>query len=64
MVNAIAEIEEVRDANSSLREWGNEEYNRAEEAEEERDQAIRDKECLEEETEELRAKVEELENNN
>ena len=59
--NAIEEIEDVRSANSELRDWGNEEYNRAEEVERERDEAIRDKEYLQEEIDELKVKIEELE---
>lgn len=61
LVDAIKEIEDVRSANSELRDWGNEEYNRAEEAEGERDEAIRDKEYLQEEIGELKAKIEEME---
>ena len=59
---AILEIEDVRSANSELRDWGNEEYSRAEEAEKERDEAIRDKEYLQEEIDELKAEIKELEN--
>ena len=62
MVDAIKEIEDVRSANSELRDWGNEEYSRAEEAEGERDEAIKDKEYLQEEIDELKAKIEKLEN--
>jgi chromosome segregation ATPase len=61
LIDAINEIEDVRSANSELRAWGNEECNRAEEAEGERDEAIRDKEYLQEEIDELKAKIEELE---
>lgn len=61
LTDAIKEIEVVRNANSELRSWGNEEYNRAEEAEKERDEAIRDKEYLQEEIDELKSKIEELE---
>ena len=63
LIDAIKEIEDVRSANSELRDWGNEEYNRAEEAEGERDEAIKDKEYLQEEIDELKAKIEELEYN-
>jgi chromosome segregation ATPase len=61
LASAISEIENVRDANSELREWGNNEYERAESAEGERDDAIRDKEYLQDEIDELKAKIEELE---
>lgn len=61
MLDAIHEIEKVRAANSELRDWGNEEYKRAEEAERERNEAIRDKKFLQEEIYELKAKIEELE---
>ncbi|MFV0556976.1 MAG: hypothetical protein ACK5LM_07755, partial [Lactovum sp.] len=50
-----------RSANSELRDWGNKEYNRAKEAEEKRDKAIREKEHLQKIVDELKIKIEELE---
>lgn len=61
LASAISEIENVRDANVELRQWGNDEYERADEAEGERGDAIRDKEYLEDEIEQLKARIEELE---
>ena len=61
LANAIVDMENIRDDNTELRAWGNEEYERAEYAEGERDDAIRDTEILREELEELKTKIEELE---
>lgn len=58
---AIKEIEDIRSANSELRDWGNELHNRVEGLEEDIDDAIRDKEYLQEEIDDLKAKIEELE---
>jgi hypothetical protein len=44
---AIKEMENIRDANSLLREWGNEQYERADEIQEKLDDALRDIEYLE-----------------
>jgi hypothetical protein len=60
LFDAIKGMEDIRDANSELREWGNAEYERADNAESERDDAIREKEYLQEEIEGLKAEIEEL----
>ncbi len=62
LCDAISDMENIRSDNSELRDWGNEEYERADYAEGERDDAIKDKELLQEEIEELKAKIDELEN--
>ena len=63
-------MEEIRSANSTLREWGNEENKKAEEFEKDFDRANRQVEDLEaevmelkDEIKELERKIEELENN-
>ncbi|HKJ32804.1 MAG TPA: hypothetical protein VKA34_13300 [Balneolales bacterium] len=61
LTNAISGIEDIRTDSHTLREWGNEEYDRADYAEDERDDALRDKELLEDEVSELKSKIEELE---
>jgi len=61
LVDGINEIEKIRSANIELRDWGNEQHNRAEEVEEERDEIIRKNEWLIEEIEELKTTIEELE---
>jgi hypothetical protein len=59
---AINDMENVRSDNAELRDWGNEEYYRADYAEGERDDALRENELLQDENEELKAKIKELEN--
>ena len=59
--SAISEMEDIRDANSELREWGNEEYERAEYEKDERDNLIKKIEDLREELDNLRAEKEDLE---
>jgi len=59
--SAINDMENIRNDNVELRQWGNDEYERAESAESDRDDAIRDKEYLQEEIDELKQKIEELE---
>jgi|GEM_PF-2338118 len=61
LTDAISGMEDIRTDNHTLREWGNEEYDRADYAEDERDDALRDKELLEDEVSELKSKIEELE---
>jgi chromosome segregation ATPase len=59
--DAINDMENIRDDNAELRQWGNDEYERAENLESERDDALRDKENLEYEVDELKEKIAELE---
>ena len=63
LIDAIKEMKMLEAQIVSYGIGGNEEYNRAEEAEGERDEAIKDKEYLQEEIDELKAKIEELEYN-
>jgi chromosome segregation ATPase len=72
--DAISDMENIRSDNQKLREWGNDEYNRAEYAESERDEAeterdeaeaerykaVKKCEDLEIETDNLKAQIEEL----
>lgn len=59
--SVTAILEKIRSANSELREWGNDEYERAEDAEKERDTFEAEKLDLEEELRELKERVAELE---
>jgi len=59
--NALSVLEDVRRANSTLRDWGNEEYNRAEELEKERDELERENKTLKADVEYYEGKVKELE---
>lgn len=59
--SVTAILEKIRSANSELREWGNYEYERAEDAEKERDNFEAEKLDLEEELRELKERVAELE---
>jgi hypothetical protein len=61
LCDAIEDMENIRNDNLELREWGNDEYKRAEELESERDEAIKEMEYYKEEAEELKIKIEELE---
>lgn len=56
-------MEEIRSANSTLREWGNEECRRADELEKDLDDANRQLDNLKEEIESLKSEIKELENN-
>lgn len=56
-------MEEIRSANSTLREWGNEENQKAEEFEKDLDYANRKIDDLTEEVEALKVEIKELENN-
>jgi ElaB/YqjD/DUF883 family membrane-anchored ribosome-binding protein len=58
--SAIGIIEDVRTANSTLREWGNDEYERAEEAEKREAEALREIEDLKDRILELKDNIEEL----
>lgn len=60
LIEAIREIEDVRSANSELRDWGNDEYDRAEENEKENDQLRRDIEYLGEIIDSLRSEIEDM----
>ena len=55
-------MEEIRSANSTLREWGNEEYKRANEMEDERDDLLRMVDDLKSEIGSLKSEIKELEN--
>jgi len=54
-------MEEIRSANSALREWGNELYYKADELESDLDDANRQVKDLESDIESLRAEIKELE---
>ena len=56
-------MEEIRLANSTLREWGNEQYERAEEFERDLDHANGEISDLKDEVESLKSEIKELENN-
>lgn len=57
---AIKEMEDIRNANSELREWGNEQHDRADEAENERDDLLLEKERLEDRVDTLEAELNEV----
>lgn len=54
-------MEEIRSANSTLREWGNEQYERADEMEKDYDYAQNKVSDLEQEIESLKSEVKQLE---
>jgi chromosome segregation ATPase len=54
-------MEEIRSANSTLREWGNEQCDRAEEFEKDLDNSQREVDYLKNEVEELKSEVTQLE---
>lgn len=58
---ALNILEKIRSANSTLREWGNEQYQRAEEAEKEVDYYKDRVSILEDEIADLKKQIEELE---
>ena len=60
LVDTISDMENIRSDNQELRQWGNDEYSRAEDAEEERDEAIKRCEDSETEIDDLKAQIEEL----
>lgn len=62
VTEVIKTLEKIRSMNSDLRDFGNQEYKRAEEAEKDRDYYEKQVRCLEDEVANLEKTVKELEN--
>jgi len=60
LIDAISDMESIRSDNQELRQWGNDEYNRAEDANSYRGEAVKRCEDLETEVDSLKAQIEEL----